>query len=151
MTQFSLPSPGRFTESESEKSFRKYAKENTNTKGNFVRQLQVSPMFDLFKINTKLADASSSENSSSSNDPNEFRGTRVADAIDPTDGKTKTCNRTKTFDAFIHEQSIGVDQSQKPSSHSWKVTRAMAMLRSPFRKTSDKADKQQNLEDALEK
>jgi hypothetical protein len=151
MMKSNLPPPGRLTESESEESFRKDAKESTNTNGNSIRQLQICPMFDLPKTKAKNADSSSGENPSITNNPNEFCGTRVADAIDPIDGKTKTCNRTKTFDAFVHEHHLGGDQLQKPPSHIWEMTRVIAMLRSPFRQASGKADKQQNPKEAPEK
>jgi hypothetical protein len=108
-------------------------------------------MFDSLKTKPERADVSSVETPSSTNDPNEFRGTIVVDAIDLTDGKTKTCNRTKTFDAFVLEQDLSEVLPRKPSGNIWGVTRAVSKFKSPLRKSSGKADKKQKTKDVAEK
>jgi hypothetical protein len=142
MTHFSLPSPDLCAESESKERRYENTQESSNTSVNCVGQLHISPMFHLFETRANGTDASASEDTNSISDPNDFRGATVADTIDPIDGKTKTCNRTKTFDAFLHEQHLGEDQPRKRTGYISEVARAVAKLRIPFKKSSSKSGRQ---------
>jgi hypothetical protein len=144
MTHFSLPSPDLCAESESKERPYENVKESSSTSVNCIRQLHISPMFHVFETKANGTDASASEDTNSISDLNHFRGATVADTIDPIDGKTKTCNRTKTFDAFLHEQHLGEDQPQKRTGYISEVARVVAKLRIPFKKSSGKSSKQQN-------
>ena len=95
---------------------------------------------DLFELKARHAGASSSFGASIAN-ADKYRSTRVRDTIDPTDGKTKTCNRACTFDTFVHKQYLGEDEPQKPARHAQQVTRAIAKLKRRFKRPSSKAKK----------
>lgn len=66
-----------------------------------------------------------------------FRGVPVSTTIDPHDGKTKTCDRDHTFDAFLPQDKMPEEDKTKRMGHTWEVVRAVKRLRKlkkPLRK-----------------
>jgi hypothetical protein len=59
--------------------------------------------------------------------------------VDPLDGKTKACNRTKTFDTFVDGQQLGVAGEQKKTGHTWDLVRGLGKLRAKLGKDGGKS------------
>jgi hypothetical protein len=43
----------------------------------------------------------------------------------PRDGKTRSCNRTKTFETFVDGERLGVATEQKKMGHTWELARVV--------------------------
>lgn len=54
--------------------------------------------------------------------------------IDPRDGKTKACDRARTFDSFVEGDQLGTAKQQKKMGHSWDVVRALQKVKAAFGK-----------------
>ena len=67
-----------------------------------------------------------------------FRSNKVRDDISPIDGKTKSCDRSHTFDTFVPQQHLGEDTNEKRMGHTWDVIRAAAKLKKPAKKIGRK-------------
>jgi hypothetical protein len=48
--------------------------------------------------------------------------------VDFRDGKTKACNRTKTFETFVDGARLGVATEQKKTGHTWELARGLRRL-----------------------
>src|SRR5262245_15656497 len=57
--------------------------------------------------------------------------------IDPEDGKTKACNRTKTFDTFINKEQMAEAGSSENVGHTPEVSRGLKKL---WKRVFDKKD-----------
>ncbi|KAF2115622.1 hypothetical protein BDV96DRAFT_574207 [Lophiotrema nucula] len=110
----------------------KHAKETTSattaSEESDFRQHRLSPMFTT-KISTAQAMHSSDR----------YRSTKVHDAISPIDGKTKSCDRSHTFDTFVPHRHLGDDKPEKRMGHTWDVVRAVAKLRKPAKNMARRA------------
>jgi len=55
------------------------------------------------------------------------------------DGKTESCDRTHTFDAFVPPHKLGQDKDPKRIGATWDVIRAIVKLKRPLRRLKRKA------------
>lgn len=63
------------------------------------------------------------------NSSNEIRSGNVTNNIGFDDGKTKECNRSHTFETFIHSSRLGNDEPAKRIGHGWEVWRALQRVK----------------------
>lgn len=88
-------------------------------------QRRLSPMLDFLR---------KKRNARNSGDNDVRTALKDKHKIDPTDGKTRACDRTRTFDTFVDGEQLGEATQEKRAGHSWELFRALAKLKKVFRK-----------------
>lgn len=64
----------------------------------------------------------------------------MAHTIDLTDGKTKGCDRSLTFDNFVNEQRLGEEEKRKDARLRGKVSKTFRKFKARFRNKGGRVD-----------